>query len=215
MSSQEHAFLRGLEPSLARKVNGAYWKVPNVEQAASIASEEELLRKRYAESRGFRKPFFNRAHGHGHGHLSSLEVNSFDQEDEAYGEEAYEDGYMQLHAMSNNSSYLRSGQAPFRPTAAGGGYNNFSGGAAAVAAGGNSRGSAGLRCHYCGRSNHFVRDCRDKMADQKQGIFRANKFQPVPTGAAAAGGRGSHSAKGGKVQAHGQQQGKEEAHHRE
>jgi len=211
MSQQErlHAFLRGLKPGLAEKVNGAYWKVPNVEQAAAIAAEEELLRQRYAEVRGLagRKPFFKQR-----AHLSSLAVNPYDEEEDGgmsagYGEETYEGAHTQLHAMSNNNpSFPRPGQASnsLRPTGAGGGggYNNFNG-AAAVGQ---------PKCHYCGRTNHFVKDCRDKMFDLSKGIFRANKFQPLPAGAAAAGGRNNQSGKGGKGHA---QQGKEEAHHRE
>jgi len=227
MNQQErlHVFQRGLYPNLAEKVMGAYWKVPNVEQAAAIAAEEELLRQRTLAFRGFPprggKTFYPR------GHLAALETNPQEAESgmpEASSEDSFdEEAQMQLHAVSNTSSYARAGQATYRSGAASGGGSrgNYSSTAAAAAGRSSNRGSAAaeLKCHYCLRQGHFVRECREKAADQAKGIFRANKFQPVPTGsgAAATGGRNMYSsnARGGKGQGQGQQQGKEEAHHRE
>lgn len=193
-----HAFLRGLRPELAAKVNGAYWKVPNVEQAAAIAAEEELLRKRAYEERERQ----SRA-----GHLSSLSMNPYhaiseEQEMHMHGEgniitteTMSGSGEHALNAMSNSTTPRSSAAQPPQ----GGGMGGF------------TRGPR-FSCHYCGRAGHFVRDCNGRRIDRSRGIFRANRFQPIPEKNTSTQTSTVAGTKGGKESS---QQGKEEAHQRE
>jgi hypothetical protein len=169
-----------------------------VNDAVLIASEEELLRRKSFEDR--QRRFVPR------GRLSAISANPYlaiSEDNEVYGEEieamnghGAAAGEHALNVMSNPSPSIA--RNPAQPNQG----SNM---------GGSNRGNK-LTCHYCGRNNHFVRDCREKTMDVNRGIFRANKFQPIPAAAAGRYNQSGVGMRGGKASA---QQGKEEAHHRE
>jgi hypothetical protein len=188
-------FRNGLKPELKMKIDGAYYQVKTVEQAAIIAAEEELLRRRAFEQRTgidlhrnrhfstFRPPMNLNATV-----IATEEEHDYTEEYTSYNTEAM-DGYgaSRLNAVSNSSS----SPSPFTSSSA------FS----------TNRAAEGKPvCHYCHRDNHFVRDCREKARDMKNGIYRSNKFDSTSGGEGRPG-----QGRGGR----GQQQGKGGAHKRE
>ena len=44
-----------------------------------------------------------------------------------------------------------------------------------------SRGTAKIKCFYCGRLGHKANECRNKKADREKGIFKKNKYGPANT----------------------------------
>jgi hypothetical protein len=188
-------FRNGLKPELKMKIDGAYYQVRTVEQAALIAAEEELLRRRAFEQRTGID-----LHRHRHFPTSrppmNLNATAIDEEQDytedytshVHNTEAM-DGYgaSRLNAVSTSSP----SPSPFTPS------STFS----------TNRAAEGKPvCHYCHRDNHFVRDCREKARDVKNGIYRSNKFD-----SGGEGRPGQGQGRGGR----GQQQGKGGAHKRE
>jgi hypothetical protein len=188
-------FRNGLKPELKMKIDGAYYQVKTVEQAAIIAAEEELLRRRAFEQRTGIDLHRNRHFSTSRPPLNlnttaiaTEEEHDYTEEYTSYNTEAM-DGYgaSRLNAVSNSSS----SPSPFTSSSA------FS----------TNRAAEGKPvCHYCHRDNHFVRDCREKARDMKNGIYRSNKFDSTSGGEGRPG-----QGRGGR----GQQQGKGGAHKRE
>lgn len=183
-------FRNGLKPELKMKIDGAYYQVRTVEQAALIAAEEELLRRRAFEQR-------TGIDLHRHRHFPTsrppMNLNATTTEEEQDYTEDYTshmynsetmDGYgaSRLNAVSTSSS----SPSPFTPS----GSSTFST---------NHAAERKPVCHYCHRDNHFVRDCREKARDVKNGIYRSNKFDNGGEGrpGQGRGGRGQQQGKGG------------------